>query len=124
MKRRWASVSAAFMVAVLALAACSSLAPATCSTEGWDPQPALTCDAAIAAARTQLATTAGVSSLRVEFGGICPPNARCAPPEGTTAAVIATLANGAEVYILVSIGEDGQVRAEAPAPMPTFLPEG
>lgn len=62
----------AFATLVLA-SGCATLAPATCEAPEFNPPARLTCEAAIAAARGQLATVDGVTALRVDYVGVkCP----------------------------------------------------
>ena len=107
---------------------CSSMAPARCDAEGMDPQPHLTCDMAIAAARARLAGVAGVTEIEVRYGGFCPPAAFCGPfgSDLTDAWIIVRRADGTDLMLIVSLRPDGSVQATEPAPMPgpTMLPEG
>ena len=113
------------VVAVLAastLVARAATVRATCEEPNQDPPPALCCDRAIDAARAQFATTPGIAELTVEYGGICPPNARCLAKLGNLATVYADLEDGSQLYVTVSIGPGGSVRSDAPQPVPTFPP--
>ena len=110
--------SVASLLAAMILAACGTLAPATCDSSGFIEGPELSCDLAIAAARVQYATTVGITELVVEHGTLCPPNARCVPPSGDIATVYAILEDGSELYVTVSIGPDGSVVADPPEPVP------
>jgi hypothetical protein len=109
--RRLLLVAAA---AVLLAGGCATLAPATCDPPDFDPPGRLTCDVAVAAAREQLANVSGISRLEVVWSAACPDNARCRPPDGNAATVMATLGEGDILTVYVSIGEDGVVQAEAP----------
>lgn len=95
------------------LGACAATAPVTCPVGDVDPEPQLSCEAAVNAARAQLASSAGVAALRFEYD-VCPENARCAIPFGAAGNVIASLGDGTEVAVFVSIDADGTVRAEPP----------
>jgi hypothetical protein len=112
----------AVLLAASTLAACAVVVPATCEAEGRIPPPPLSCEQAIAAARAQYATTPGISELVVQYGGICPPNARCVAASGDIATVFATLEDGSQLYVTVSIDPDGSVRSDGPQPVPTFPP--
>jgi hypothetical protein len=114
----------ALLAAVLvasALGACAATVPATCEELNQNPPPPLSCDQAIAAGRAQFATTPGITELTVQYGGICPPNARCLAATGNLATVFATLEDGSQLYVTVSIGQDGSVRSDAPQPVPPEL---
>lgn len=113
-------------VATVVLASgCATLAPATCDPPEFDPPGRLTCDVAVAAAREQLADVAGVTRLEVVWSAACPDNARCRPPDGNTATVMATLGESDLLTVYVSIGEDGVVRAEPPQRLvPSQAPPG
>jgi len=116
----------AFATLLLA-SGCATLAPATCETPEFNPPARLTCEAAIAAARGQLATVDGVTALRVDYVGVkCPDNARCMAPNGDFANVIATLAGGEELSVAVSIDDAGVVQAQEPQPFEVIppIPEG
>lgn len=110
--------SVASLLAATILAACGALAPATCDAGGFVGNPELSCDQAIAAARVQYAATPGIIELVVQYGTLCPPNARCVPPAGDIATVIAILEDGSELYVTVRIGPDGAVSADPPQPVP------
>jgi hypothetical protein len=110
------------LVAVLLTGSCAAAVPATCDDSVWNPPPELSCDEAITAARAQYATTPGITGLTVQYGGICPPGAHCQIPRGNQATVGASIAGGVQLYVTVTVGEDGIVRADAPQPVPTPLP--
>lgn len=114
------------LVLLLGGAGCAVTAPVTCGEFPLDERPALACDAAVAAARQPLAGVASVSALRFEYD-VCPANARCAFPFGATGNVIATVSDGTEVGVFVSVDPEGNVRAEEPRSLdlesqPTPLP--
>ena len=116
----------AFATLVLA-SGCATLAPATCETPEFNAPARLTCEAAIAEARGQLATVDGVTALRVDYGDVnCPDNARCMAPNGDFANVIATIAGGEELSVAVSIDDAGVVQAQEPQPFEVIppIPEG
>jgi len=103
---------------IVALAACTATAPATCADEDFDRPPALTCDAAIGAARERLASVRGVTELR--FGhDHCAPGDRCPFIPGEVGGVTATLADGDQLYVYVRIGPEGVVEADAPVEIDT-----
>jgi hypothetical protein len=119
-------IAAAAVTVLLVSAGCALTAPVTCDDTAFDPPAPLTCDAAIAAARQQLSDVAGVTALRFDYD-VCPPNARCAFPLGATGNVIASLSDGTELGVFVSIDPEGIVRAEEPRSLdlesqPTPLP--
>jgi hypothetical protein len=111
----------AALLAASTLAACAATVPATCEELNQNPPPRLSCDQAIAAGRAQFATTPGITELTVQYGAICPPNARCLLATGHVATVFATLEDGSQLYVTVSIGPDGSVRSDAPQPVPPVL---
>lgn len=104
------------------LAACAATVPATCDQLVINGAPEMSCDQVIAAARAQYLTTPGVRDLVVQWGGICPPNARCMAPSGDIATVFANLEDGIQLYVTVSIGPDGSVQVDQPQPVPDFEP--
>ena len=104
------------IVAAILAAGCAPLAPATCDPPPFDPPGRLTCGVVVAAAREQLAGVAGVTRLEVLWRG-CPPNARCAGHNGNSAGVIATIAEGRQVFVWVVINQSGGVQAEPPQPV-------
>ena len=110
--------SVASLLAATILSACGTLAPATCDSSGLAGVARLSCDQAIAAARAQYATTPEISELVVQYGKLCPPNARCVAPTGDIATVIAILEDESELYVTVTIGPDGTVSADPPQPVP------
>jgi hypothetical protein len=118
------------LLAILAtLGGCTAAAPATCSTAGMEPQPQLTCEMAVGAARERLATMGGVTGIEVRYGGFCPPGGRCAPfgDDLTTARVFVERAAAAHpLMLIVSLRPDGTVEASeaAPMPAPSTVPEG
>ena len=106
--------------------ACALSAPVTCEEVERDPPAPLSCDAAVSAARPQFAAIANVTGLRFQYDE-CAPNApRCEFLFGTAGSVIASLGNGSEVAVFVSIADDGSVQTEGPMPFvesqPTPLP--
>jgi hypothetical protein len=100
-------------ILAVAIGACAISAPVTCPLETFDPPAPLTCEAAVDAARQQLASVSGVTGLRFEYSR-CPPNARCVFPDGATGNVIATLSDGRELGLFVGIDPDGLVQADEP----------
>lgn len=103
------------VVGVLAvgLGACALTLPIRCPEAPPAPQPQLSCEAAGAAARPQLESVVDVTAMRFEYQ-LCGDNQRCAVPDAAAGNVIATLSDGREVAVFVSIGQDGIVRAEPP----------
>jgi hypothetical protein len=123
-------VKAAFLTAalvvILTATGCALAAPVTCGDFPLDEPPALTCDAAVAVARPQLSGVAAITALRFQYD-VCPDNARCVFPFGATGNVIATLSDGTELGVFVSVDPEGNVRAEEPRSLhlesqPTPLP--
>jgi len=110
------------VVVATAVGGCAATAPVTCAENDFDPPAALTCDAAITAARQQLSAVAGVNGLSFEYQ-ICPANARCAFASGEIGYVIATLAGGEQLSVTVYVDPDGVVQAEEPQPLVTSEPE-
>lgn len=107
------TVLAAALV-TLVVGACSVDPPVTCEIVERDPPAPLTCDAAVSAARPQLAGIANVTDLRFQYDE-CAPNApHCEFLFGTAGNVIATLGNGAEIAVFVSLADDGSLRTQGP----------
>jgi predicted amino acid dehydrogenase len=120
------SARLAIIAAILMLSpACTALVPVVCEEPEFDPPGRLTCATAAAAARDALADTAGITRLEVIWAA-CPANARCVGPNGDFATVVATRLDPSDaVAVLVSVGADGVVRAEAPQSiMPSEAPAG
>jgi hypothetical protein len=105
--------SIGMLAAAMALAACAAAAPVACELIDLDSPP-LTCDAAVSAARPRLATTIGVTELRFQDEECAPDAARCPFLFGTAGNVIATLGDGREVAIFVSVDDEGSLHAEEP----------
>ena len=112
----------AILFAFLMLTACAVTVRATCDTSDWTPQPRLSCEEAIAAARSQYTTTPGITELVVQYGPMCPPNARCGPRSEDLATVFANLEDGSQLYVTVAIGPDGSVRSKPPQQVPDLEP--
>lgn len=113
--------------ATVVMGGCGLNAPVTCEEIERDPPAPLSCDAAVDAARAQLAQVGGITALRFQYDE-CAPNApRCEFLFGTAGNVIATVGDGREVAVFVGIDDAGAVRADAPRaftsePQPTILP--
>ena len=107
---------------LVVVSGCASVVPATCEEPDFDPPAQLGCDAAIGAARTAFAGVSGIVGLRVEYFNICPPNARCVAPDGSSAAVVATLGDRSELFVRVYLDEGGMVQADPPQPYQVDLP--
>jgi hypothetical protein len=113
--------------ATVVIGGCGVNVPVTCEEIERDPPAPLSCDAAVDAARVQLAQVGGITALRFQYDE-CAPNAqRCAFLFGTAGNVIATLGGGREIAVFVGIDDAGAVRADAPRgftsePQPTILP--
>jgi hypothetical protein len=95
-------------------------ASVVCDTTQFQPPPALTCHAAIAAAESALAP-GHPSIVHEEFrwGGLCPPGAPCVPPMPGAGIVIVEFAAGPPVFVYVSTDAAGVVAASAPEPYPS-----
>jgi hypothetical protein len=91
-----------------------------CDTAQFQPTPSLTCDPAVAAALAVL-TPAHLPIIREEFrwGGLCPPDAPCAPPLGDAGIVIVEFVRGPSVFVYVRAEAGGVVAASSPAPYPS-----
>lgn len=117
---------ATLLVALFVIgAACAASVPARCSTEGMDPQPALTCDLALEAVRRRLATVAGVEEFEIRYGGFCPPGAQCPDlSDLTSARVYLDMGQGIEQTMVVTLLAGGTVVVGDPVPVggPTPLP--
>jgi hypothetical protein len=114
-------------LAAVVIGGCALNAPVTCEEADRDPPAPLTCNAAVNAAWARLAAIPGVTAIRFQYDE-CAPNApRCEFVFGTAGNVIASLSDGREVAVFVSIDDDGAVSAGAPRPFapqsqPTPLP--
>jgi hypothetical protein len=106
------------LAAALALSGCVFGPTVACPD---DPQPELTCEAAMAAARTQLAGAGAVTDLRFEYGAPCPPGGEC-PWAGTVGFVTATRVGADPLIVRVWPSAEGGVEAQAPEPIPTIQP--
>jgi hypothetical protein len=116
-------------IAVVAIATACGPAPSTvplptpeisCSETRFDPPPKLTCGAAVAAATTALPFL-HPRIVRIEFdwGGWCPPNARCAATNPTFAHVIFRFVSGDPLLVHVVIDEaTGAVSVTESSPLP------
>jgi hypothetical protein len=91
-----------------------------CDPSQLNPSPSLTCRPALVAALGVLAP-AHPPIIREEFrwGGLCPPDAPCAPPLGDQGIVIFDFASGPPVFVYLSAGAGGVVVASSPAPYPS-----
>lgn len=119
--RRWDCLAMA-----VALAACSAFVPPPppeCDTARFDPPPTLTCEAAVTAALDSLPSHGPIAALQFLSGSLCPPNARCMPPDGSAGTVIITYGHGAQQSVYVRL-EGGRLVIEAAAPYPPSWVEG
>jgi hypothetical protein len=91
-----------------------------CDATQFQPAPSLTCRPAIAVALAALAPT-HPPIVREEFryGGLCPPDAPCAPPLGDAGIVIFDFAGAPPVFVYVNAGAGGVDAASPPAPYPS-----
>lgn len=111
----------------LAIAACTRTPPVTCEDVERDPPAPLTCEAAVDAARARLAPVTDIRGIRFQYDECAPDAQVCAFLFGSAGNVIASLGDGREVAVFVSINDAGQVDAEGPRPFtaesePTPLP--
>ena len=114
------------VVWVVSVAACAYTEPVTCPDEALFSAPALTCEAAVTAARPRLSGTTGITALSFDYA-ICPPDARCRFPSGASGTVVATLDDGRRVGVFVGIDPNGAVLTEPPrllTPPPQPMPVG
>ncbi len=112
------------LVLMATAAGCAFTEPVTCPDEALFAAPALTCEAAVAAARPRLSGTAGITELSFDYA-ICPPDARCRFPAGASGMVVATLEDGRRIGVFVGVDPNGAMLAEQarlltppPQPMP------
>lgn len=110
---------------LLLVPACAALVPVTCEESQFDAPGRLTCETAAAAAREALANVTGITRLEVRWS-VCPANARCVAPDGSSATVLATRSGPGDLLsVFVRVGEDRIVRAELPRPaVPSEVPAG
>ena len=113
-----AAVAAAAILAACSLLLDDQLPSPQCNTEGFEPAPTLTCEAAVQAAVDSLDSSHSVTELTFQYGGLCPPGARCALSAGNAGTVIITFEDTGPVSVLVSIGANGQLVVDAPHPYP------
>ena len=89
-----------------------------CDTTQFQPTPSLTCGPARRARRTRPAHPP-ISREEFRYGGLCPPDAPCAPPLGDAGIVIVTFASGPAVFVYVQAAAGGVVTVSSPAPYPS-----
>ena len=114
------------LVFIASAAGCAFTEPVTCPDEALFSAPALTCEAAVAAARPKLSGTTGITALSFDYA-ICPPDARCRFPGGASGTVVATLEDGRRVGVFVGVDPNGAVLTEPPrllTPPPQPMPVG
>jgi hypothetical protein len=86
----------------------------------FQPTPSLTCGPAVAAALAALAPAhPPISREEFRWGGLCPPDAPCAPPLGDTGIVIVTFASGPAVFVYVQAAAGAVVPVSSPVPYPS-----
>jgi hypothetical protein len=107
------------LLAFWSLSACAATVPATCDEQIITGARELSCDQVVAAARGQFATTPGITALVVQWGPLCPPNARCAAAGADIATVFANIEGGSQLYVTVRLGPDGSVQVDTPQPVPS-----
>jgi len=104
----------------LALAACSAFVPPpepACDPTELGHAPALSCATAVEAALDALPSHGPIAGIVFQYGSICPPNARCMPPDGSTGTVIVTFGDGTHQSVYVRL-EGGRLIADPPEPYP------
>lgn len=117
-----AGLAATATLAAGALAACSMLVgdarlpSPECDTTQFGQAPILTCKTAVEAAVESLTSRPAVQALSFQYGSLCPPNARCAPPNGDAGTVIITFADATQVSVYVSV--NGELTVEPPQEYP------
>jgi hypothetical protein len=119
--RRSIGFAAAFI-----LAACSAFVPPPapdCDTAQFAPPAALSCQAAVDGALDSLPSHGPITALQFLYGSLCPPNARCAPPEGDAGTVIVTFGDRTQQSVYVRL-EGGRLVTEPPVPYPPSWAEG
>jgi hypothetical protein len=115
--------AAAVTIAGSALVACSMLVgdpqlpSPDCSAAEGHPEPILSCEVAVQAAVESLTSSPRIQALSFQFGGLCPPNARCAFPTGNAGTVIITFADATQVSVYISV-DAGQLTVEPPQAYP------
>jgi hypothetical protein len=115
MTRRFGTLLAA--VVVVGIMACTALVPVNCPEPRGDGRPGLTCDVAMAAARTRLAGVTGVTELTFGWGVYCPPGAHCpllADDDPSVGWVEAARGDEPALVITLERRDDGAIRASEP----------
>jgi len=117
MVRAWAVL---VLTLALAVAACSAFVPGLepeCDIAQFNAPPTLTCEAAVSAALDSLSSHPPVTAVEFVYGSICPPNARCMPPDGSAGTVIVTFGDASQQSVFVFL-EGGRLVVEPPVPYP------
>lgn len=110
----------AVLVLTVAVAACSAFVPGPepkCDTSQFNAPPPLTCQVAVDAALEALPDGRPITAVEFVYGSICPPNARCMPPDGSAGTVIVTFGDTTQQSVYVRL-EAGQLVVEPPEPYP------
>jgi hypothetical protein len=118
-------IAGALVVALLG--GCSAFVPPlypTCKATSFDPEPALDCEAAVTSAADALPGHGPITEAEFMHGGLCPPNARCMPPDGTAGTVIFTFSDGRQLSVYVHLDGSRIVADEAEVYPPPWLEEG
>lgn len=115
------------VVAVALLSGCGLFVPQlypTCDAASFEGEPALSCEAAVAAALDALPSHGPVSEAEFIYGSLCPPNARCMPPDGSAGTVIFTFSDGRQLSVYVRLDGARIAAQEAEVYPPPWLEEG
>jgi hypothetical protein len=105
------------IAAVLVIMVSGCLLGPVVDCDDADLEPGLTCEAVIAAARTQLEATPGIRKLTAAQFVPCPPPPAGCPVAPFAVAVHADLADGSQVYVTIEREDDGSLRARSPQPV-------
>lgn len=104
----------------LALAACGAFVPPpapTCDTAQFAHPATLTCEVAVDAALDSLSSHPPLTAVEFVYGSICPPNARCMPPDGNAGTVIVTFGDASQQSVYVHL-DGGRLVVDPPVPYP------
>jgi hypothetical protein len=110
------------LLMAVALAACSAFVPAPqpeCDASQFQAPPMLTCEVAVNAALDSLSSHPPVTAVEFVYGSICPPNARCMPPDGNAGTVIVTFGDASQQSVYVHL-DGGRLVVDPPV---TYPPE-
>ena len=107
--------AAAALVGMLLLGGCLFGPAVECDDGRWEE--GLTCEGVLAAARAQLAGTAGITKLTASEGLHCPSAPASCPFTPFVITVYADLVDGSQLFVTVGLEDDGRLRAQAPKPV-------